>query len=251
MSRRSGSGVDLLERLHALDTALVAVDGRVPADLLTEILAVRSRADERRARGDQAVVVALCGGTGTGKSSLFNTLAGSVLSTVGVLRPTTSAATAWSVGEAREASALLDWLEVDAERRHHTAPRASAPDGLVLIDLPDIDSIATANRVTADRLIERVDVLVWVVDALKYAQRSLHEGYLARLRGHADVMLVVLNKIDQLDAAGRRECQRDLERIVTVGGRTPRVLAVSTVTGEGIDGLQRLLAREVRTRLGQ
>lgn len=246
MSGRGGR-VGLQERLGALDAALTAAHGRVPTELVAEAQAVRRRADERRARGDQTVVVALCGGTGTGKSSLFNALAGADLTAVDVRRPTTSAATAWSVGEVGETAAVLDWLDVEAARRHHCAP-GRGPDGLVLVDLPDIDSVATANRVTADRLIERVDVLVWVVDALKYAQRSLHEGYLSRLREHADVMLVVLNKVDQLDAGARRECQRDLERLVADDGRAPRVLAVSTATGEGVDHLRKLLAGEVRER---
>jgi GTP-binding protein EngB required for normal cell division len=247
MSVRGRAAVSLGERLAALDEALALAEGRVPDPLLAEARAVQERAAQRRARGDQTVVVALSGGTGTGKSSLFNALAGRQIAAVDVRRPTTGAATAWTVGAADEVGALLDWLEIDPDRRH-AAPPGAEPEGLVLLDLPDIDSIATANRVTAARLVERVDVLVWVVDPLKYAQRSLHEGFLARLREHADVMLVALNHSDRLDDAARRVVEQDLQQLVTTDGRGPRVLVTSAVTGAGVAQLRDALAVEVRHR---
>jgi GTP-binding protein EngB required for normal cell division len=253
---RRGRRVALEDRLAALEEAVELGTERVPDDLLAPARDVLRRTDERRARGDRAVVVALVGGTGTGKSSLFNALAGGALADVDVRRPTTDAATSWTVGDAAEAVALLDWLEVAPDRRHHASDGAAPRDrreldgleGLVLVDLPDVDSVVTANRTTADRLIERVDVLVWVVDPHKYAQRSLHEGYLARLREHAEVMLVALNHADRLDADERRTCRSDLERLVTVDGAGPEVLLTSATTGEGVDALRRSLQRTVRSQ---
>ena len=64
------------------------------------------RAGERLGHGVEHTVVALAGATGSGKSSLFNALAGADLSTVGVRRPTTSVTSACAWGE--DASALLD-----------------------------------------------------------------------------------------------------------------------------------------------
>jgi GTP-binding protein EngB required for normal cell division len=262
---RRGRRVALEDRLAALADAVELGTGRVPDHLLAPARDVLQRTDERRARGDRAVVVALVGGTGTGKSSLFNALAGGALADVDVRRPTTDAATSWTVGDAAEAVPLLDWLEVAPDRRYHANDGAARRDrrdrrelerleglegleGLVLVDLPDVDSVVTANRTTADRLIERVDVLVWVVDPHKYAQRSLHEGYLAHLREHAEVMLVVLNHADRLDADERRTCRSDLERLVTVDGTGPEVLLTSATTGEGVDALRRSLQRTVRSQ---
>ena len=71
-------------------------------------------------------------------------------------------------------------------------------DGLVLLDLPDHDSTTVAHRVEVDRLVDLVDVLVWVLDPQKYADAAVHERYLRPLAGHAGVMVVVLNQADRL-----------------------------------------------------
>ncbi|MCB2557781.1 50S ribosome-binding GTPase, partial [Listeria monocytogenes] len=80
-------------------------------------------------------VVALAGATGSGKSSLFNALAGADLAAVGVPRPTTAEAMAAVRGDG--AQALLDWLGV--QRRYRLAADPGSQGGLVLLDLPDHD----------------------------------------------------------------------------------------------------------------
>ncbi|MCP4083987.1 MAG: ABC transporter [Actinomycetia bacterium] len=110
-----------------------------------------------------ATVVALAGPTGAGKSSLFNALCGADISTTGVRRPTTGAVHGCVWGDGAES--LLNWLGVT--HRHHLPAGDSGLDGLVLLDLPDFDSTATAHRVEVDRLVELVDLLVWVIDPQK------------------------------------------------------------------------------------
>ena len=98
-------------------------------------------------------MVALAGPTGVGKSQLFNALAGTELAPVGRRRPTTAAgqAAVWG-GDAR---ALLDWLGIG--RRHQVD--ADDLDGLVLLDLPDFDSVETAHRVEAERIVALADLV--------------------------------------------------------------------------------------------
>jgi hypothetical protein len=83
------------------------------------------------------------------------------------------------VAAARRGSAdrLLDWLEVP--RRHVQPDPDPALQGLVLLDLPDHDSTRLENRLEVDRLVELVDVLVWVLDPQKYADAAVHDRYLA------------------------------------------------------------------------
>ena len=176
-------------------------------------------------------MVALAGATGSGKSSLFNALSRLQLSQVGVRRPTTSAATAVVWG-ADSAGPLLDWLEVP--RRHAATDQpAYAADGLVLLDLPDFDSVRVEHRLEVDRLVELVDLLVWVVDPQKYADAALHDRYLRPLAGHGDVTLVVLNQSDLRRPAEVEECLADLRRLLADDGLPGvPVLAASALTGD-------------------
>jgi hypothetical protein len=161
-------------------------------------------------------------------------------------RPTTGVAHAALWGPAH-AGGLLDWLDVP--RRHLVDPSSGALDGLVLLDLPDVDSVEHSHRLEADRLVERVDLLVWVLDPQKYADAAVHDRYLSPLAGHADVMLVVLNQVDRLSPAARAGCLADLGRLLDGEGlgEVP-VVAASARTGEGLDGLRSELARRVAAK---
>ena len=201
------------------------------------------RADRRLAISGDATVVALAGATGSGKSSLFNAIVGEEVATVGVRRPTTSTAlsASWGAGQAAE---LLDWLEVPDRYTVPGEPAQEKAAGLVLLDLPDHDSVALAHRQEAERLVELVDLLVWVVDPQKYADAALHERFLVPLARHAETMVVVLNQIDRLGADERDVCVRDLQRLLASEGlKAVPVIPTSATTGEGLAELRRRLDR--------
>ncbi|MQA83667.1 MAG: ABC transporter [Streptosporangiales bacterium] len=243
---------DLAARLNAVEQLVDFGEGRLDPKLLEDTRALLWRAGERLLLSGQHTVVALAGSTGSGKSSLFNTISGLELSPVGVRRPTTGAthACVWGL---EGVGPLLDWLSI--EKRHRYA-RASALDrdegslhGLVLLDLPDHDSIKYAHRLEVDRLVEVVDLLVWVVDPQKYADTVIHERYLRELAHHGDVMVVVLNQVDRLQPGDAEECATHLrELLATDGLHNARTLATSTVTGAGMDNLLKLLRETVATR---
>jgi len=233
----------LPERLDALRDAVELADGRLPDASLAKAHGVLDRAAGRLAMTGSHTVVALAGATGSGKSSLFNALSRTDLAIVGVRRPTTSTALAAVWGD-ESAEALLDWLQVP--RRHGVKVPEAALAGLVLLDLPDHDSYEVAHRAETDRLVQLVDLLVWVVDPQKYADAALHERYLAPLATHAGSMLVVLNQVDRVGAAERAAVVADLVRLLaTEGLGRVDVLAVSATTGEGVDALRSRLGRVV------
>lgn len=239
LSRSKAPPLD--ERLEALRTIVdVARDRLDPADV-DAALTTLEHAAERLGHGAEWTVVALAGATGSGKSSLFNALAGAELSEVGVRRPTTGAAQAAVWAESPPAE-LLDWLGVP--RRHHLSDPEL--DGLVLLDLPDHDSTERDHRLEVDRLAELVDVFVWVVDPQKYADAALHEGYLRPLASHAAVTTVVLNQVDRLSEPERRQCVADVSKLVAADGlRDVPVLAASARSGEGITEVRALIATRV------
>ena len=74
-------------------------------------------------------------------------------------------------------------------------------DGLILLDLPDHDSVVTASMAAVDRLSKLADMVIWVLDPQKYADAAVHNRYLIPLAGHAAVFTVVLNQIDMLSPA--------------------------------------------------
>jgi predicted GTPase len=241
--------------LSALDEAVEALDGRVTEPgLLDRARAVSTRAGERLRLSGEHTVVALAGSTGSGKSSLFNVLSGRDLSPVGVRRPTTSKAYA-SVWGSDGAAPLVQWLGVPRRQTHwRHGPGLREEDlgeleGLVLLDLPDHDSTAVEHRQEVDRLVELVDLLVWVVDPQKYADEVLHERYLRRLTGHQAVTVVVLNQVDTVNPFAAAECAEDLRRLLDADGlRRSPVLTCSARTGAGVDALQALLVDAVTKR---
>jgi GTP-binding protein EngB required for normal cell division len=245
LSRKDVSA-HLVDHLRALGEAVELCEGRVDSAALAEARRVVDQADRRLAMSGSATVVALAGATGSGKSSIFNALSGTTLATVGVRRPTTAHAMACSWGD-ESAEDLLDWLQIPRRHALQTDPAMDAAlDGLVLLDLPDHDSTELDHRMEVDRLVQLVDMLIWVVDPQKYADAAIHDRYLKPLSQHADVMMIILNQVDKLTTKQREQCLSDLRRLLTAEGlgKVP-IMAVSAVTGEGIETLRETLAKQV------
>ncbi|MEU8518072.1 GTPase [Streptomyces sp. NBC_01216] len=250
-------GGPLRTRLDALHELVGLSRTRLEGDTLAEAGRVLDEATARQRLSSHHTVVAVAGATGSGKSTLFNALAGVPVSETGPRRPTTSAplALSWSEGSA----GLLDRLAVPGRlRRRPLAGGAGDEDlqGLVLIDLPDHDSAATAHRDQVDRVLGLVDAVIWVVDPEKYADAALHERYLRPLAGHAEVTFVVLNQIDRLGTEATDLVLDDLRRLLDEDGMAlgehgepgATVLALSALTGEGVGELRRILGDFVQER---
>ena len=243
---RKDVSAHLVDHLRALGEAVELCERRVDSDVLAEAKRVVDQADRRLALSGSATVVALAGATGSGKSSTFNALSGTTLATVGVRRPTTAHAMATSWGD-ESAEDLLDWLQIPRRHALPTDPDIdTALEGLVLLDLPDHDSTELDHRLEVDRLVQLVDMLIWVVDPQKYADAAIHDRYLKPLAKHADVMMIILNQVDKLTLAQREQCLSDLRRLLDAEGlaKVP-VIAASAVTGEGIEALREALAKQV------
>ncbi len=249
---RAGRALDVAARAQALSEALDAGGHRLDPAAARTARTLVGKVDERVRLSADHTVVALAGATGSGKSSLFNALSRLDIATVGVRRPTTSTASACVWG-ADGAQPLLEWLGVPRQHRVSRESALGAGDdelhGLVLLDLPDHDSTEVSHRLEVDRLVELVDVLVWVTDPQKYADAAMHRRYLARLAGHDAVVVVVLNHADRLAPKELAACVRDLERLLAADGLTGvDVVATSAATGHGVIALRQELAEAVGRR---
>jgi energy-coupling factor transporter ATP-binding protein EcfA2 len=248
----------LRTRLDALGELVGLSRTRVDPSVLSEAGRVLDEAATRQRLSSRHTVVALAGATGSGKSTLFNSLAGVPISETGLRRPTTSApiACTWSDG----AAGLLDRLAIPGRLRRRPLAGGDGDEelhGLVLIDLPDHDSAVTAHRDQVDRVLGLVDAVIWVVDPEKYADAALHERYLRPLAGHAEVTFVVLNQVDRLPGDAAEQVLDDLRRLLDEDGMAlgehgepgATVLAVSALGGHGVGELRELLGRFVQERM--
>jgi GTP-binding protein EngB required for normal cell division len=251
----TGTSASVSSRLAALNELTKLGTARkdgFDAGLLADAEGLLRRSGERMRMSASHTVVALAGGTGSGKSSLFNALSGATFSPPGVTRPTTRHAHACVWGM-EGAAPLLDWLGV--QRRHRYA-RASALDegeanltGLLLLDLPDHDSVVSGSQAMVDRMVKLTDMLIWVLDPLKYADASVHQRYLMPLAGHAAVTTVVLNQADTLSPEQVGDCESDLRRLLDGEGLVDtQVLVTSATTGTGLNELKMVLSASVAAR---
>ncbi|MGW1869175.1 GTPase [Streptomyces mauvecolor] len=242
-------------RLDALRELVGLSRTRIAAEALAEAGRVLDEASARQRLSARHTVVAVAGATGSGKSTLFNALARSQISDTGLRRPTTGApiACSWTDG----AAGLLDRLGIPGRLRRRPLDSAGADlEGLVLVDLPDVDSAVVSHRQAADRVLALVDAIVWVVDPEKYADAVLHERYLRPLAGHAEVSFVVLNQVDRLPGEAADQVLDDLRRLLDEDGMAlgehgepgATVLSVSALTGKGVGELREQLGRFVQER---
>jgi hypothetical protein len=158
-----------------------AVERATPADLFT-------------VPQGRPLVVAFFGGTGVGKSTLLNRLAGEAVARVGVERPTSHEVTLY-LHDAVALADLPDAFPVERVRveRHHDDRRRD----VVWIDMPDIDSTATENRALALAWLPHVDLLIYVVSPERYRDDAGWRQL--RARGHRHGWLFVMNRGDEGD----------------------------------------------------
>jgi energy-coupling factor transporter ATP-binding protein EcfA2 len=137
------------------------------------------------------LVIVILGSTGSGKSSLFNALAGRAASPSGVLRPTTRRPRAIvhpadASGDLLPGMAARDAVDLEVD--------PAARRGLVVVDAPDFDSVELANRALAVELLEAADLVIFVTTATRYADQ-VPWAILDRARQRGVPLLAVLNRL--------------------------------------------------------
>lgn len=196
-----------------IDQALADCVGVVDEASLQPVAMMRNRLVARLDYPDDVLLAALAGGTGSGKSSLFNAIAGEEIATTGGVRPTTSHPLA--LVPSSRASALAGYLDLIgvSDRVAHRGH-----DWLCLVDLPDTDSVEVDHRQRVDSLLPALDCVVWVVDPEKYRDAALHHQYLRPMAGFQKQFVFVLNQRDRLSEDGVSRVQADLSSALVEDG---------------------------------
>ncbi|SKC78065.1 dynamin family protein [Krasilnikoviella flava] len=260
--------VDALEALRArlgvlrlpLETpgaAAARIDLRQATGQLDDYLLPRLRAQQA------PLLVVVGGSTGAGKSTLVNSLLGEPVSAPGVLRPTTRAPVLvhhpldarWFTTDrvlpglarvtaghpADAARTAADGGSGAASAEGAAALRLVAsealPQGLALLDAPDVDSVETANRELSAQLLGAADLWLFVTTAARYADAVPWDllGQAARRRAQ---VAIVLDRVDP----GAEEVAGDLRRMTVehgLGDALVFVVGEAAEQGSGalVDGL--------------
>jgi energy-coupling factor transporter ATP-binding protein EcfA2 len=148
------------------------------------------------------LVILLLGGTGVGKSTLFNALAGGALAEASIQRPTTRDPVVYyheSIQPSR-----LDPLLRSCRLVPHDRPGLAHK---VIVDTPDVDSTNLANRETLMRVMPSADVVLYVGSQEKYHDALVWE-HLARQRKRR-AFAFVLNKWDRCLHSGAEGLRPD------------------------------------------
>ena len=242
--------IGLSKRLSALEDAAEIGAPYLSGEQRERLERVAKAGAERRALSAEHTVVGFFGATGSGKTSLFNAVVGEDLGKAAARRPTTSSPLA-AIWQPEGSEELLDWLGVE-DRRERQGEFAKNAGPLILLDLPDFDSVEASNRVIAERLAGQVDVLVWVSDPEKYADSVIHDQFIRPHANHSAVTLAVLNKADLL-------AERDVDTVAGSyagllrddGLTNVHVIPTSPLTGAGIEDLRGAIASVAKAHNAQ
>lgn len=176
-----------LESLDMRAAALFAEDVVAERDRLTRTL--RSYLIPRLEEPERPLTVVITGPTGSGKSTILNSLLGLDLAETGALRPTTRTPLAVTTAEHADRFHRLGGVDC-----HVTTARTPVLTRMALVDTPDIDSTSLDHRAMAESLIDVGDAVIYVTSALRYADLVPWE-VLRRAANRGAPVIYVLNRL--------------------------------------------------------
>ncbi len=223
------------------------------------------------------VLVALVGSTGAGKSTLMNSLVGAQVSNTGTRRPTTnSPVLACNPGDARWFAENVFLPTLPRVRQKGLAmpgrdgllvlaENEGMPEGVALLDTPDIDSVVQAHREFAHQFLDASDLWLFMTSASRYADAAVWE-LLQQARDRDASLAIVLSRVApasarqlsthfdaMLEANGLAGVQRFMiaETVVTDGRLPPEVYGpVRKWLEETVAGDERRVAVLTQTMSG-
>ncbi|MDD1621390.1 MAG: GTPase domain-containing protein [Methylococcaceae bacterium] len=205
---------------------LLSIDSRSPESLFSAGLSATE--------STRPLIVAFMGGTGVGKSSLLNRLAGKAIARAGIERPTSREVTLYhhqSVSIQQLPAGLpLDSIKIS---QHDDIDKSN----IVWIDMPDFDSIELGNKRLVLEWLPHIDALLYVVSPERYRDNKAWQLLLAEGAKHA--WLFVMNQWDRGLAVQYEDFKQQLHK---AGFDDPLVFRTSCSEPDG-DEFADLLAQ--------
>lgn len=206
-------------------------------DLLEEGTLLSFSADEREALlaesrkhllrlenlGEGALTVGLLGGTGVGKSSIMNALAGAEIASTSHRRPHTEQVLIYR----HEASLLPLEVQTMQVPWREITHRADAVRQVLLCDLPDFDSLVGSHRLRVIGFLQHLDLVVWVTSPEKYADERFY-SFLQEVPKARQNFYFIINKADLLFAG--KTLESGYQELANVTAGFQRYLAANGVS---------------------
>ena len=242
---------DLASRLDrvrfGLPTPTQAEDRAVRAWVLWSI---REYLLPRLADWEAPLLAVVVGSTGSGKSTIVNSLAQQTVSAVGVIRPTTTAPVVWChVDNADRYRERFVGSYGASDERPLVVAATDDPllRHLTVVDAPDFDSVVGRHRDMAEELLAAADVAVFVASAQRYADAVPWE-FLEQLKSRDLATVLVLNRVTPRSEAVLDDYTRLLTSAGLLGSEPIVVIDEQTVD-PAIAGLPPPAVAPIRARL--
>jgi len=190
------------------------------------------------------ILVALVGSTGAGKSTLMNSLVGAQVSNTGTRRPTTnSPVLACHPGDARWFAENVFLPTLPRVRQQGLAmpgrdgllvlaENERMPEGVALLDTPDIDSVVQAHREFAHQFLDASDLWLFMTSATRYADAAVWE-LLQQARERDASLAIVLSRVP---AASAQQLSAHFDAMLEANGLAgaQRFVIAETVLTDGM-----------------
>lgn len=230
------------EALLKVDLALDVPEVKEAATLRDEVAVQLADYVMPRILAADAPLLAVVGGsTGAGKSTLVNSIVGAPVTEAGVLRPTTRspvlvhnpADAHWFV----EARILPDFRRTQAASADpgllQLVSSPNVPQGIAVLDAPDVDSLEERNRTLAAQLLDAADMWLFVTSAARYADQ-VPWSYLRRAADRKAAVAIIL---DRTAASAIGEVSAHLSRMLVARGLKDSPLFTVPEGGLDAEGL--------------
>ncbi len=240
----------LRARLHALSERLAAVRLALPAAATVGDAAPHDAADlidryliPRLGEPEAPLVVVIFGPTGSGKSTLVNSLAGRTISEAGALRPTTSRPVVWCHDEHRERYDWGDGADLTVVVDDDPLLRS-----LTLVDTPDLDSYVERHRLFAESVLLAADAAIFVTTPQRYAD-AVPWTVVRRLTEREMPLLVIANRLSRRSSGAVKDLAGLLRSNGVEAARADDIVRIQEHRLRGEGYLPKSAIERVRERL--
>jgi hypothetical protein len=200
----------LLELRHPIVTAPLLLEAPGVTEARAERVKLLSQIDDyllpRLRQSGAPILVALVGSTGAGKSTLMNTVVGKQVSATGIRRPTTnSPVLACHPDDMRWFAENVFLPTLPRVRQQGLAMPGRdgllvlaasdlMPQGVAILDTPDIDSVVEAHHEFAHQFLDASDLWLFVTTSRRYADAAVWE-MLKDARDRGAALAVALSRV--------------------------------------------------------